>query len=709
MSALTGSSAGSAAPDGRLGRRPGYVPALDGYRGLGIVATMLYHHGALWAQGSIFAISTFFTLSGFLITTLLVQEQAGNGRIDLWQFWVRRFRRLLPAALVTLAAVVAFGATLADPTQLGRMRGDVLAALGYVANWRFIASGQAYLDHYATPSPVLHFWSLAIEEQFYVLFPLVVAVVLWRSRSGSIRRRLGVSLGVLALASAVLPFVTSMGPDRIYLGTDTRAAEILAGCVLAVLLARHRMGDPVAPGPLRTVVRVLGPIALVGGIAIWITVPKDAAWIYQGGFAAYAVGSCVLIAACLDGGNLVAIVLRRPVLVWLGQRSYSLYLLHFPLFMVVSPERTDLSFWPLLALRLATTVAAAELLHRFVEEPLRRGRRVLSQPLFRLAPAFGSVLVVALVAVTSGAGGGTVGVAAAGGDRLELEATVRDTTPVVPEDRAVQGSTTSTTALSQPEQTTTTTAAPAVARGSGPLEPPEIRRPVRRLRMLVVGDSSAVFLAHALDLWDDAGPKVFDVAGYGLMGCGLVTGGTENIAGKEIDFDPKCEQWEQIWRDAIAETQPDVIVLAGSFHDATDRRLAPDLPWEHVGQPRYDGVLRDAYHRVLDLLGGAGVPILWLDNPPVMQGLNLPDRTVPTPANDPRRMVLVNQLQAEVAAGRRNVAVVPYASFFEAWPGGPLDPLLRNDGLHVDYEGRELVARWLGPTLLDTYWRMLGL
>jgi peptidoglycan/LPS O-acetylase OafA/YrhL len=688
-----------------LGKRSGYVPALDGYRGIGIVATMLYHHGAVWAQGSIFAISTFFTLSGFLITTLLIHERAGTGRVDLWQFWVRRFRRLLPAALVTLAGVVVFGATFADATQLGRMRGDVTAALGYVANWRFIASGQAYLDHYSTPSPVLHFWSLAIEEQFYVCFPLIVAVVLWRARPDSIRRRLGLVLGGLAVASAALPLVTSMGPDRIYLGTDTRAAEILAGCVLAVLLSHRRMGDPVAPGVVRSVLRVLGPVALVGAIVIWVVVPKTAGWIYSGGFPAYAIGSCVLIAACLDAGNLVTIVLRRPTLVWLGQRSYSLYLLHFPLFMVLSPERTGLSFWPLLAVRVLLTVIASELLHRFVEEPLRRGRRVLAQPLIRVAPAFGGVVVVALLAVTSGAGGGTVQLASAGGDRLQLEAAVRDTTPPVPVDRAARSVAPTSAAPTTAPAATSTTAAPR----SGPLQPPPVRRPDRRLRMLVVGDSSAVFLAHALDLWDDAGPKLFDVAGYGLMGCGLVTGGTENIAGKEIDFDPKCEQWEQIWRDAITETRPDMIVLAGSFHDATDRRLTADGRWEHVGQDRYDAVLREAYLRVLDVLGAAGVPILWLDNPPVMQGLNLPDRTVPTPANDPHRMVLVNRIQAEVAAGRPNVAVVPYASFYEAWPGGALDPVLRGDGLHVDYEGRELVSRWLGPTLLDTYWRVLGL
>ena len=689
--------------------RPGHVPALDGYRGLGIVATMLYHHGAVWAQGSIFAISTFFTLSGFLITTLLIDERERSGRIDLWGFWVRRFRRLLPAALVTLGAIVVFGSTLADSTQLARLRGDVLAALGYVANWRFISSGQAYLDQFATPSPVLHFWSLAIEEQFYLCFPLIVVAVVWRARPEAVRRRLALWLGGAAVASAALPLVVSMSPDRVYLGTDTRAAEILAGCVLAVVLSRHRLGDPVAAGPVRSVLRVVGPVALVGALAIWVLVPKSAAWIYDGGFAGYAVLSCVLITACLDRGNAVAVVLRRRVLVWLGERSYSLYLLHFPLFMVVSSQRTGLGFWPLLAVRLAATVSLSELLHRFVEEPLRRGRRVLGQPMWRVAPALGVVVVVGLVGVTSGATVGTVQTAADRPDSLRISAAaVADTAPPRPADAAP-------TPSDEPSETVAPTTAapvptaPAVVPASGPLQPPPIRRPDRRLRMLVVGDSSAVFLAHALDMWDEAGPKVFRVGGYGLMGCGLLTGGTENIAGQEIDFDPKCEQWPTLWADAIRETRPDLVVLAGSFPDAPDRRFTPGGPWEHVGQPAYDERLRAVYRQVLDLLGTAGAPILWLDNPPVMQGLNLPDRTVPTPANDPQRMRLVNGIQAEVAAGRPGVAVVPYASFFETWPGGPLDPVLREDGLHVDFEGREIVSRWLGPTLLDTYWRVLGI
>src|SRR5690606_36512623 len=153
----------------------------------------------------------------------------------IWQFWVRRFRRLLPAAVVTLGLVVLFGAAFADSTQLARLRVDVLAALGYVANWRFIVSGQAYLDQFATPSPVLHFWSLAIEEQFYVLFPLVVAALAWRAPAGAVRRRLAWVLGAAAVASAVAPLLIDLSPDRVYLGTDTRAAEILAGCLLAVV------------------------------------------------------------------------------------------------------------------------------------------------------------------------------------------------------------------------------------------------------------------------------------------------------------------------------------------------------------------------------------------------------------------------------------------------------------------------------------------
>ena len=232
------------APGGQNGEvARGRVPALDGLRGLAVAAVLLFHSQFSWARGGFLGVSAFFTLSGFLITSLLLAQRLGPERGQLRTFWIRRARRLLPAALVTLFGVTVYAATVATTDQLRVLRGDVFAALGYVANWRFYLSGQSYADLFRAPSPVLHFWSLAIEEQFYVVFPLVVAATLWLTRRRSeLRRRqalgalLVVGIGASVLASRVL--YARDGSTRVYYGTDTRAAELLVGALLAVVRRR---------------------------------------------------------------------------------------------------------------------------------------------------------------------------------------------------------------------------------------------------------------------------------------------------------------------------------------------------------------------------------------------------------------------------------------------------------------------------------------
>jgi len=213
-------------------------------------AVLAFHTGFGWARGGFLGVSTFFTLSGFLITTLLLTEATATGRIRLRAFWARRFRRLLPAAMLTLGGIVLFGALVADANQLRSLRGDVLAALADVANWRFVFTGNSYADLFAKPSPVQHFWSLAIEEQFYATFPVVVAGVV------AIRRRprpaLFVVLASLAAVSITLMFVLrDPGRDvgRVYYGTDTRAVELLAGALLAIVSFGPRRGARRRPRP----------------------------------------------------------------------------------------------------------------------------------------------------------------------------------------------------------------------------------------------------------------------------------------------------------------------------------------------------------------------------------------------------------------------------------------------------------------------------
>ncbi|RQX06450.1 acyltransferase family protein, partial [Micromonospora globispora] len=229
--------------------RIAYQPALDGVRALAVAAVLAFHGGVAALPGGFLGVDAFFVLSGFLITSLLLAEHRDAGRIDLVAFWGRRVRRLLPALLLVLVVVLLVSRQLMPGTELGALRWDALAALGYVANWRMANRGGDYFAATGSPSPLQHTWSLGIEEQFYLVWPLLLIVLLaWAAR----RRRLGVALLVIlvgavgsALAAALLFAPDAV--DRVYYGTDTRAVALLVGAALAVLLARRVPAQPETP------------------------------------------------------------------------------------------------------------------------------------------------------------------------------------------------------------------------------------------------------------------------------------------------------------------------------------------------------------------------------------------------------------------------------------------------------------------------------
>ncbi len=211
----------------------GYRPGLDGLRAFAVVAVILYHGDVSWARGGFLGVDVFFVLSGFLITSLLLTEHGATGRVDLGRFWSRRARRLLPALFGVLLGVALYAATWGHPTELGRIRGDGIASLLYVSNWRFVLDGSSYFSLFQAPSPLAHTWSLAIEEQWYLLWPLVLLGLL---RVLKVRLNLvALTCGALAAGSAVLMaalFHSGADPSRAYYGTDTRAQALLIGAAL---------------------------------------------------------------------------------------------------------------------------------------------------------------------------------------------------------------------------------------------------------------------------------------------------------------------------------------------------------------------------------------------------------------------------------------------------------------------------------------------
>jgi peptidoglycan/LPS O-acetylase OafA/YrhL len=361
---------------------PARLPALDGLRALAVLGVVAFHDGRL--VGGYLGVDLFFVLSGFLITRNLLVEHASTGRIDLRAFWVRRARRLFPALLAVVVAVALVACVLASPAERARVRADGLATLGYVANWHAIAAGQSYWDLFSAPSPFAHAWSLAIEEQFYLVWPLVAWLALRAARP---RRSLGLVALALGLGSAAALARTfeHLGSDRAYLGTDTRAAALLAGAALACALhGRRPLGRRAV-----ALLDVLGVAALVALAFAWVRLEGHDPFVYRGGLWLTEVAVLVLLVCASEPTeSRVARVLAARPLVAIGVVSYGIYLVHWPIFVALAPGRFGLVGAKLTLVRLALTTIAAFLSYRHLEEPIRRRGLPFGRPALVVPAAF---------------------------------------------------------------------------------------------------------------------------------------------------------------------------------------------------------------------------------------------------------------------------------------------------------------------------------
>lgn len=384
-------------------QKSGYLPGLDGIRAIAVGAVVLYHLGAPFADGGLLGVSVFFTLSGFLITSLLIGEFERSGRIALGGFWLRRARRLLPALLV-LVPVVVIATLVARPDRVADVGRDGFWALLYVANWATILRGGDYFQRFAGPGPLDHLWSLAIEEQFYILWPLVVAGLLVAGRR--LTRGKGVPLAVvtvlLAAASTWAMFHVydpmAQNNTRAYEGTDTRAAALLLGALAAVLLPLHRV--PTLVGRARKALDVLAAMGLVTIVTCIVVTDEYSSFLYRGGELALAGATILVALGASHPDTFASRVLGSRPMRWVGARSYGIYLWHLPVVAFVPDSLFEES--PVLrgAFSAALIVVLAAITYQRVEDPIRRrvpvarGWRVLS----RAVP----VAIVATVALAIG-------------------------------------------------------------------------------------------------------------------------------------------------------------------------------------------------------------------------------------------------------------------------------------------------------------------
>jgi len=364
------------------------VRGLDGLRALAVSAVVLFHATEDWLRGGFLGVDVFFVLSGYLITSQLLGEWESTGRINLAGFWKRRARRILAALYLLLAVTLTF-ALYVHPAEVAVFRGDAVATLAYVANWYFIFHHQPYFEAVAHPSPLLHLWSLGVEEQFYLVWPLLLAPAL-----ALLRRYAALPVLLLAVVSTVLMAVLyhpEIDPSRVYYGTDTHAAALLLGAVLAFVWAPRPEAEDDAASPRtagvslrlrgRTSLRrgllfdVLGMASLLTLFAFFSRANDSSAFLYRGGFTVVAlITGAAVVAVSHPAARLVTAVLELAPVRWLGRRSYAVYLWHWPVIVFTRPG-TDVKaggLW-LLVLRVGLALAFAELSYRLVEQPVQRG------------------------------------------------------------------------------------------------------------------------------------------------------------------------------------------------------------------------------------------------------------------------------------------------------------------------------------------------
>jgi peptidoglycan/LPS O-acetylase OafA/YrhL/lysophospholipase L1-like esterase len=359
-----------------------YMPGLDGLRALAVLAVIAYHLGVGWAPGGLLGVGVFFTLSGYLITDLLLGRYDNTGRLELADFWLRRARRLLPALFVMLAVVAAW-VTLLDRGQLAPVRGAVVSSAAYVSNWWLIAQHSSYFARFAPPMPLGHLWSLAVEEQFYLIWPWLLWLLL---RLGNKRRGLRPRL---AWATLLLAFISAAAmavlyhpgydPTRVYDGTDTRAFAVLIGASLAFVWPSRLLGDDVTE-TARWILDAIGAVGLVViAVLIWRTT-QYSAFLYRGGMVLLSFGSAMAVGAAASPASRLGVILGWRPLRWVGVRSYGIYLWHYPIIVLTTPADGRESILRE-ALQVAAAFGVAALSWRFVEEPIRHGaiRRWLAE------------------------------------------------------------------------------------------------------------------------------------------------------------------------------------------------------------------------------------------------------------------------------------------------------------------------------------------
>ena len=528
-----------------------YRPALDGLRAIAVTGVVVYHLGASWLPGGFLGVDLFFVLSGFLITSLLLDEIARRGRISYSDFIARRARRLLPALYLLILAVCAWATWLAAPEAIGDLRGAALAAVFYVANWFFIATSRSYFADAQGPSPLEHTWSLSIEEQFYLLWPVLLLFFVRRLSPRTLMVVL--ALGIVGSVAFMATAYDSTDPSSAYFGTLSRVHELLVGCLLAYAVRRGLT--------MPTSWRWTAWIAL-GLIGVMMATVSDLAGFYYRGrslvFCLIVAWLVLVLGAGPAAGGPTRALSWAP-LVWIGMLSYGIYLWHWPLILWLTPASTGLDGMLLALVRIGATLAIAAASYYLLERPIRRGFvgsiALTPRRLGVIVPAAMGVMVLVI-----------------------LSSTARATPVAADPDPA-----TASTALAG----SMTTGAPVLA---------------------VVGDSVPKELMPTIDA--EAARRDWSVLPLAFGGCSVTGTFQVDEQGRPFDWSSRCsEGLASLQAEAVATVDPQIVLWYSSrerFSVSVNGVVKEAGTPEHQEQLDADG--EAAYQRLAS--GGAEIVIV---------------------------------------------------------------------------------------------------
>ena len=661
--------------------RLAYLPALDGVRAFAVVAVMMFHGGIPHMDGGFMGVDAFFVLSGFLITSLLIGEWRQTLTIRLGAFWARRARRLLPALLLMLLFVAFFAAIIVPKGTYGALRLDALSTLLYVSNWHFILINSNYFaENSATASPLLHTWSLAVEEQFYLIWPLVVLGVLHFTRNLKVLFGLCVAAAIASAIWMYRVYDGGLNTNRAYLGTDTRSQCLFIGCAIAVglvllsqrshergRLAKGELWRPTTNAGL-AVCGVLGIAGAVGAVSIWLLTTSLSSFPYSGGFflLGLSVGG-VIVAAVAAPRSIVPRFLALAPIRYVGRISYGLYIWHWPIFIWLNHERVGLFGWQLFIVRAAVTFAVSVVSFHLIERPIRMGTFVSQWRAWLVVPAGVGAVIVALVAAT------TTTPATAGIPEIGI---------------GTNGAT-----------TTTSPGAPTFA------------QPVR---VLLFGDSVALTLGIGLSYSVDQDKYGYVLSDKGILGCGVVDGPEVDLLGAHDTTPSACngspltpgepevdQPWPYQWLDAMNEVKPNVVALLAGRWEVADRLYQGQ--WTNILNPVFADYVKQQLNRASQVVTATGARMVFLTAPCTNEG-EQPDGA-PWPEDSSKRLEIYNQLVRQVAAEHPTTDSV-VDLFAATCPGGRYATTIhgvavrRSDGVHFTIAGGEYLAPLIMPPIV---------